>query len=170
MARRKSRRHSTARRKGPRTTTRGSRRRRMGATSALSLSAGSPLLKFGPIVLGFFKPDLLPISKMVGDKVDAKIVAGAEVGLGYLLAMRKGKKKGMLQTVLGGYLLGSGLKKALVSFGVMSGIGPYGRVPVIGTYTPNNAMNGYSPSGTLGRQVMNGVGYMSSDKGSSYKN
>lgn len=171
MARRKFRRSSTSRRRSGSTKVK-SRRRRIGATSALNFSATSPLVKWGSVALGFLKPDLIPIGKLVGDKIDPKIVSGGQVGLGFLLAMRKGKKS-LPMVILGGYLLGSGAKGAMTAFGI-GGIGPYGRVPVIGQagpygmvpvingrrvggYTPNNSLNGYNPHGTINR-VVSGVG------------
>lgn len=162
------------------------RRRRVGA---MALSATSPLMKWGSVALGYFIGPKIneQITKLVGDKVDAKIVGAAEAGIGFLLAMKKGRK-GMLQTVGGGVLLGAGLKQLMTSFGV-GAIGPYGRVPVIGGaygnvpvigqrgYTPNHSMNGYTPSGTLGRggKVMSGVntsgsGYTTDNPGSCYMN
>lgn len=147
----------------------GSRRRRVGAT-ALNFSATGPLVKFGSIALGYFYGDklLAPLKKMIGDKVDGKIVAVAEGGLGYMLALKRGGKKNMLTALAGGILLGDGIKSLVSSFGVGS-IGPYGRVNVVngpygntpvingrrrlGSYSPNAALNGYTPSGTLAKVV-----------------
>ncbi len=183
MARKRSfrrRRTSSKKATGPR------RRRRVGA---MALSATSPLVKWGSVAAGYFLGPKIneQIVKLVGDKVDAKIVGAAEAGIGFLLAMRKGRK-GMLQTVGGGVLLGAGLKQLMESFGI-GAIGPYGRVPVIGGaygnmpvigrhgYTPNHSMNGYTPSGTLGRggKVMGSVeqggsGYTAENAGSCYMN
>lgn len=146
-----------------------SRRRRVGAT-ALNFSATGPLVKFGSIALGYFFGDklLAPVKKMIGDKLDPKIVAVGESGLGYMLALRRGGKKNLLTVVAGGILLGDGVKSLVSSFGI-GGIGPYGRVNVVngpygntpvingrrrlGSYTPNNSLNGYSPSGTLAKVV-----------------
>jgi hypothetical protein len=126
------------------------------------------------------KPDLLPIKKIVGDKLDSKIVAGAEAGLGFLLAMRKGKKTLPL-VILGGYLLGAGVKKGMAAFGigglgpygevpVVAGLGPYGLVPVIGKrrlagYNPSGTLGGYNPSGSINK-VMGAMGTVSTGNGS----
>ena len=176
-----------------------SRRRRMGATSAMNFSASSPLVKIAGAALGFLKPELIPVSKLVGDKVDPKIVAIGEGGLGFLLSQRKNKGRGAMATgmaVLSWYMIGAGVKKALQAFGIMSGISPYGRVPVIAGYSPygrvpviaGHKMNGYSPSGTLSgytpsssiSKVMTGVGsestsasgsgLMNNNAGSDYMN
>lgn len=171
MARKRSyRRTSTRRRKAAGTKV---RRRRVGAT-ALNFSVNSPLVKWGSVALGYFIGDKLtaPLVKMIGDKVDPKIVAGAEVGLGFLLAMKKGKKN-MLTVVGGGLLLGAGVKSAMQAFGlggigpygripVIAGAGPYGRVPVIGkrhlgNYSPSASLNGYSPSGTINSSKIMGT-------------
>lgn len=182
MARRKFKRTATTRRRsGSRTPSR--RRRRVGATSAMSLSANSPLVKIGAAVLGFLKPDLLPLQKLVGDKVDPKVVAIGEGGLGLLLAKRKKGGKGLvaiLTTAGSFYMIGAGAKKAMQAFGigaigpygrvpVVAGLSPYGRVPVIGNRTPGggftpNGTLGYSPSGTINK-VMTGVGDNSSGSG-----
>jgi hypothetical protein len=188
MARRKRTQHRhTHRRKHTPGTNTGYRRRRIGAT-ALNFSANSPLVKWGSVALGYFMPTLIPLSKVIGDKVDPKIVSAGTAGIGLMLTMKRGKKSLPL-TILGGYLLGSGVKNAMTAFGI-GGIGPYGRVPVIGApfspygrvpvisgrmagYTPNNSLNGYNPHGTINR-VMNGVssgsGLMNSDSGSSMMN
>lgn len=169
-----------------------SRRRRIGAAG--KLNANSPLVKWGAVAIGYFLGPKIneQITKVVGDKVDAKIIGAGETGLGFLLAMKKGKK-GMLQTVGGGVLLGAGIRQLMASFGI-GGVGPYGRVPVIGAsgpygrvpvigyragtrgYTPNNSLNGYTPSGTLGKGgrvmagAMPGGSGISNDAGGSYMN
>lgn len=165
MAKRKFRKAKRSSHKAAATT----RRRRIGASGG-KLNANSPVVKWGSVAVGFFLGPKLnaQVTKMIGDKLDPKIIAGAEAGLGFLLAMRKGKKN-LVQTVAGGILLGAGVKLALSEFGI-AGIGPYGRVPVIGGaygnvpvigyrppgYTPNHSMAGFSPNGSLAR-VMNGV-------------
>lgn len=145
------------------------RRRRVGA----ALNPNNPLVKFGSIALGYFLGDKInqPIEKMVGTKLDGKIVAGAEVGIGFMLAFRG--KKTMVKSLAGGVLIGAGAKKAMAEFGI-GGIGPYGRVPVLagaygnvpvlagsrnmGSYTPNNSLNGYTPNMSLnGKQRVMGA-------------
>lgn len=180
MARRKFKRAATHRRRSGGTKVR-TRRRRMGATSALNLSASSPLVQWGSALFGFIKPDLLPISKIVGDKVDPKIVAAGEVGLGFLLARRKNKGKGMVAVITTAgswYLIGAGVKNGLKAFGIMSGVSPYGRVNVINGQSPYgrvNVVNGMSPNRTLAggfspsrtiNKVMTGVGDNSNGSGS----
>ena len=124
----------TRRRKssGKKTTTR--RRRRVGAVALLNPSG--PLVMYAPILLGYLMADKVnaPIAKLVGDKLDPKIVAGAEAGLGALLVFSKGKKS-LLKSLAGGLLLGAGVKSLMASFG-MGGIGPYGNVPVVGAIGP----------------------------------
>jgi len=135
------------------------RRRRVGAT-ALNMSASSPLVKFGSIALGYFFGDKLnaQLVKVVGDKLDPKILAAGEAGLGALLVLKKGKK-GMLQTVVGGVLLGAGAKALMASMGI-GAISPYGRVPVIGGYgevpvVGKRRLNGYTPNSRLGNYTPN---------------
>lgn len=139
------------------------RRRRVGAT-ALNMSASSPLVKFGSIALGYFLGDKInaQITKVVGDKLDPKLIGIGEAGVGALLLLKKGKK-GMLQVVGGGVMLGAGLKATMSAFGI-GAIGPYGRVPVIagygevpvigkkrvGNYTPNSSLGNYTPNSMLG--------------------
>lgn len=154
--------------KRKKTTTR--RRRRVGA---MALSASNPLVKFGPIALGFFMGDKIneKLLSAVGDKVDKKIIAAGEAGLGYMLVFGKGKKS-LVKSIAGGIALGAGAKLLMQSFGI-GGIGPYGNVPVIagpygrvpvisgrkrvgGPYTPNSALNGYNPHGSLSK-VMGSV-------------
>jgi len=152
-------------------------RRRRRSVGALSMSASSPLMKYGPIALGFFLAAKInaPLDKMIGDKVDGKIVAGGQVGLGYMLALGPGKKS-LIKSVAGGLLLGSGAKRAMTEFGI-GGIGSaYGNTPVVAGaygntpvlagrrrlngYSPNRAMNGYTPNSALngnGGRVMAGV-------------
>jgi hypothetical protein len=109
----------------------------------MSLTATNPLVKFGSVALGYFAADKINpmIDKLTGT-LDAKIVAGIEVGAGTLLLMGKlGKgKPGMIATVAGGVLAGAGLKRGMRSFGVITG---YGMVNVVSGYRPNTALNGY---------------------------
>lgn len=148
------------------------RRRRIGAAA---LNPGSPVVQLGSVAVGFLLADTLnaPIDKMLkGDKpaipaMTNKIVGAAEVGLGALLVMGKGKKS-LIKTAAGGILAGAGLKRLLREFGVISG---YQAVPVIGSQS--RGINGYqavpvignpfNPSGINGYRV-NG-GYMVNGQG-----
>lgn len=166
-----------------RKTRRTSRRRRVGAAT---LTASNPIVKFGSIAVGYLMADNInkPIQKMIDKaKIDVQptTVGGVEAGVGYLLAFVM-KKKTMLKQVVGGALIGAGIKKVLSESGV-GGIGPYGRVPVVGgavgpygrvpvlgtkrmgAYSPNASLNGYSPNGSLnGKQKI--VGSVSNATGS----
>lgn len=153
-----------------------SRRRSVGA-----LNANNPLVKFGPIVAGYFLGDKIndAISKATGDKVDGKILGGGEAALGAVLMMGKvgkGKSK-MFAKMAGGVLLGAGAKKLLSEFGVINGfsdvpvISGYGDVPVIGGYNvPQAALNGYNVPkpmnvmGSVSEGTGSGLGYMDSDR------
>jgi hypothetical protein len=107
------------------------RRRRIGA---LALSPSSNLVKFGAIAAGYFLGDKInaAIDKATGDKIDAKIVAGAEVGLGAMLVLKK-TNKSLPAVIGGGILLGAGAKRAMSAFG-LAGIGGYQSVPTVGGY------------------------------------
>lgn len=141
---------------------------------ARKLNPSSPIVKIGSIALGYFLGSKInaPIEKLVGDKVDGKIVGAAEAGIGAYLVFGKGKKS-VVKTAVGGLLVGAGAKKLMTEFGIGRVAGPYGRVNVVAStgspygrvnvlngYTPNNALNGYTPNNALnGRgKVMSGVG------------
>lgn len=161
---------------------------------ARKLNPSNPLVKLAPIAVGYFFGDKInaPLEKLIGTKVDGKIVGGAEAGIGAYLAFGKGKKS-VAKSVVGGLLLGAGAKKLMSEFGIGRVGGPYGRVSVLGNsvpgspygrvnvvsgYTPNNALNGYTPNNSLNgrRSVMSGVGngsgsgMTSSNPGSDYMN
>lgn len=127
------------------------RRHRMGA---LSMSASSPIVKYGSIAAGYLLGDLLNqqlIDKLFGTPTDpvktGKGIAIGQIGLGaYLSFMKLGRKpKTTIEVVLGGVLLGAGAKRAMVVFKAgattMSG---YGDVPTLGAY---------KVPGQLGRKV-----------------
>lgn len=107
------------------------RRRRV---SGVALSARSPLVQFGSIAAGYFLADKIngALSSVTGT-LDPKIVAAAEAIGGYLI---KSKVKGTTGTVLGGVLMGAGVKKGLQEFGVISG------VPVVSGYKDLRTING----------------------------
>ena len=123
----------------------------------MSMSASSTIVQWGSALLGFLMPDLLPIAKIVPATVDKKIVAGGEFGVGFLLAQRKRKGKGVVAVVTTAgawYMMGAGVKKAAQAFGIMTGVSPYGRVNVINGQSPYgrvNVVNGMSPSRMLPR-------------------
>jgi hypothetical protein len=104
------------------------RRRRIGATA---LNMKSPLVKYGSIAAGFLLANTIntPLDRVVPVSVDPKIVAGAQVGLGAMLAFKK--QQSALTTIGGGLLIGSGIKRAMAAFGI-AGIGGYQSVPVVG--------------------------------------
>jgi hypothetical protein len=113
--------------------------RRMGA---MALNANSPLVMYGSIAAGFLLGDKIneAIDKAVpADKVDPKLVAAGEVGLGALLLFRKGKKN-LPMVIAGGIALGAGAKRALKSFGIISG---YQMIPSVSGYQDMRAVNGY---------------------------
>lgn len=128
------------------------RRRRMGAVSTM-LNPSSTLVKIGVPVVGYLLSDQINgmIDKVNGGKLDNKIVAGAQ-GIGGALLVFK-KRPGLVTTIIGGLLLGSGVKRGLTAFGVITGfrsvpvIDGFRKVPVIGNYAPNGGMNGYNVPG-----------------------
>ena len=145
------------------------RRRRVGA---MSLSARSPLVKFGSVAAGYLFADKInaAIDKVSGT-MDSKIVAGAEIGLGGLLVMGKLARGNTLLTAVGGIIAGAGLKRGMKAFGVVSGfravpvisnVAGFQSVPVISGYTPNRSLNGYRtaqvPINGVHSKVMGGVG------------
>jgi hypothetical protein len=145
------------------------RRKKVGA---MSLTANSPLVKFGSIAIGYLMGDTLNqklIDKLFGTPTDpvktGKMVAIGQIGLGGALVFLKLGKKSLVSEVAGGLLIGSGIKRAMVVFKegatTMSGYGDvpvigqyrtpgqlgrkvagYGDVPVIGAYAPNSSLNG----------------------------
>lgn len=144
------------------------RRRRIGA---MSLSATSPLVKYGSIALGYIAAttinngiDGVVPSSMKSNTNYGKLAAVGEVGLGALLAFRKGKKS-TIGAIAGGLLIGAGLKRGMSAlssstapattggYGQVPVLGGYGQVPVIGKrvagYTPNQTLGGYTPNQTL---------------------
>jgi len=123
-------------------------RRRIGA---MALSPSSPLVKFGSMAAGFLLGDKIneALDKVVPATIDDKIVAAAELGIGYMLALKKGGRASLPKTVAGGLLLGAGAKKLMSSLGIGS-IGGYQMVPTVGGYQGvpalgNKAIKGYVP-------------------------
>lgn len=145
------------------------RRRRIGA----AITASNPLVKYGPIALGFFMADKInpQIDKVAGN-IDTKLLAAAQGGLGAFLVFGKGKPS-MLKSIAGGVLLGSGVKRAMAAFGIgniggygaVPVIGGYGSVPVIGARRAPRRVGAYRTQGQIGAyavprevKVMSGVG------------
>lgn len=149
--------------------------RRRRSVGALSMKASSPLVKYGPILLGFLaaKPintaidGIIPASLKAKPNFD-KMAGIVEGGLGAYLIFGKTGRASMMKSVLGGIALGAGakrlmdsLKAGVAGYGAVPVIGNsmngYGKVPVIGNrkvsgYTPNAALNGYTPNANLSGQ------------------
>lgn len=154
--------------------------RRVGAAK---LNANNPIIKIGSIAAGFFFGDKIneQIDKVAGDKIDSKIIAAGQVGLGGLYLLKKGKKN-VLLTAASGVMAGAGIKRAMNAFGIGSGaVSGYQGVNVVngyqnvravgykrmGAYLPGNggmSMNGYSTA--QGRNVkVGGTGLTNSGSG-----
>jgi hypothetical protein len=135
----------------------GGKRRRMGTT----LSAQSPVVKILAVGAGFFVGETVNgaidkvLPKQAGEVgpglpggtiskgTNTAAIVG-QVGLGGLLLMgKKGGTVGLVKTVAGGVLAGSGLRRALKQMGVIKG---YQAVPVIG----RRRMAGYQNTPVLG--------------------
>lgn len=71
-----------------------------------------------------------------------------EIGIGGLLLLRK--RSNTIMKVAGGVLAGAGIKRALSVMGVMTGIGGYQNVPVIGAHR----MAGYQNVPVIGANVV----------------
>lgn len=146
----------------------GSKKRRRVSGIGAMLNPNSPIVKIAAIAGGYFLgttinpfldtliPDSLTTATaatattaakaatLTPDQADQILMAG-EGGLGLLL-MFKGKKS-VVKNLAGGVLIGAGLQRALVSFGVVKGIGGYQNVPVIG----RRRMAGYQQTPVLGK-------------------
>lgn len=107
------------------------RRRRV---SGMALSAKSLVVQFGSIAAGYLVGDKIndALSNATGT-LDPKIVAAAEAVAGFLI---KKNVKGTAGQIAGGILMGAGAKKALQSFGVISGL------PTVGAYKPLRTVHG----------------------------
>lgn len=107
-------------------------RRRVGGGLKSMLNPNSDLVKIGSIAIGLLaeKPVNNAIDKMIPpDKLDQKIVAGGQVGLGGAYLMFA-KKKNIIFTVGSGVLAGAGLRRGLRAFG----IGGYQNVRYVNGY------------------------------------
>ncbi len=130
-------------------------RRRHRRVGAMALNPTSTMVQAGSVVLGYFLAGKVnPLVDKLTGTMDAKIVSAIQVGLGGALVLGKiGGKRSLMTVIPGGVLAGAGLKRALVSFGVVTGYGAmpvvgrtqmngYQKVPVIG-YNPQSSLNGY---------------------------
>lgn len=111
---------------------------------AMALSASSPLVMYGSMAAGFFLGDKInsAIDTATGGKIDTKLIAGGQVGLGALLVFKKGGKKSAIKTIAGGVLLGAGAKRAMTAFG-LAGLGGFYDVPGINGFQDVPAVGGY---------------------------
>lgn len=160
------------------------RRRRVGA----SLNSKNLLVKLAPIAAGYLLADKINpmIDKIVPATITAKsnyqMISGvAEAGLGGWLAFGM-KKKTMATSVIGGVLLGAGVKRVLKGTGAIAGFRDQkviqGRRGMAGFYdqkviqgftpTTGSQLNGFNPVANAGR-MMSGTGY-SNSTGGSYMN
>lgn len=120
----------------------GSSSRRVGAAKL-----NPKLLAVAGVAAGYLVGDKVnaKIASVAGS-VDPKIIAGAEAVVGGFLLFKKGKKS-PVQSVVGGFLLGAGVKTGLKAFGVINGfqnipvigkrMAGFQNVPVIGAYATN---------------------------------
>lgn len=141
----------------------GKRRRGVGA---MSFNPNNPLIQWGSIAAGFFlaKPVNEAIDKVVpADKVDPKLTAAGQAGIGSLLVFKKFTKNKMLNTITtvgGGIVAGAGVKRGMDALGI-GGIGGYQTVPAINGYQSVPAVgatkriNGYNPGN--GGMSLNGT-------------
>ena len=131
------------------------RRRRIGA---LALNPSSSIVQIASLAGGFFLADKInPMIDKVADptKVDQKLVAAGQVGLGAAYLYLKKGKKNIILTVASGLVAGAGVKRAMTAFGIgdiaingyqrvpsvngvqrMPSINGYQRVPAVGNYNP----------------------------------
>lgn len=162
--------------------------KRMGG---IKFKPDSPIVLLGSVAAGTFlvgKPINEGIDKMLAKisktTIDGKLIAAGEGGLGAALAFIKfGKgRRSYFQTVPGGIMIGAGLRRLLVEFGVMNGyrvgaipgggykevnvIGNslssgYGNVNVIGGYKVPGQLNGYTVGKSrmpLSSKIMGNIG------------
>jgi hypothetical protein len=125
------------------------KRRRSRRVGALGIGKGDTGLKLLSIAGGFFLGNTIntqidkmlpkeppPAGSTTASTAPSKTAQTAamvgEIGLGGLLLLRK--RSPMMLKVAGGVLAGAGIKRALNVMGVLTGIGGYQSVPVIGTH------------------------------------
>lgn len=155
------------------------RRRRVGA---VAMNANSPLVKYGPPVVGYLVGGTIntQVDKLFANVTDTdkkalyqKIAHGSMLALWAWYAFsRKGQKNPMPLIALG-ILGGAGLKGLIADLGVgISGfqqvpvVSGYQQVPVVGAYgasMPRNQMNGiggYDIPGSMAGYTAGGAGVM----------
>lgn len=153
-------------------------RRRRRSVGAMALNAKSPLVMYGSMALGYLMSStiegFIPDTFMSTNTSRDKIIGAGTAGIGAALMLAKlGKKpKSVVEVAAGGVLIGAGAKKLLQAFGVISGIGGYQSVPVIGNKirkgmsgyqnVPVIGMNGSAVGYTPNRVALNGVPSMNS--------
>jgi hypothetical protein len=134
----------------------GTHHRRRHRIGAMSLNAGSPLVKAAALAAGYFLGDTIntQVDKVLPASMTATTATGIsgylpsvlELGLGGFLLLSK-KSPGMVKTITGGIVAGAGLRRALKKSGVVSGfnmvpvIAGFNRVPVIGNIPAQLAGN-----------------------------
>jgi len=116
----------------------------------------------GSLAAGYFlisTPLNDALDKLTGGKIDGKLLAAGEAGIGALLLLKKGKKT-MITSVAGGVLAGAGLKRFIdamkATTTTTTAVTGYKRVPVLNGYksVPVIGMNGYNvPQGMNGYEV-----------------
>lgn len=111
------------------------RRRRI---SGLALNPTSEIVQYGSIAAGYLLGDKINgmIDKVADPtKVDAKLVAGGQVGLGAAYMFLKKGKKNIVLTVASGLMIGAGAKRGLKAFGIGNlAINGYQSVPSVSGY------------------------------------
>lgn len=111
------------------------RRRRM---SGLALNPTSEIVQYGSIAAGFLLGDKInAVIDKVADptKIDSKLVAGGQIGLGTAYMFLKKGKKNIVLTVASGLLIGAGAKRGLKAFGIGDlAINGYQHVPSVNGY------------------------------------
>jgi hypothetical protein len=149
---RRSHRRKSHRRRVARPVARRRRHRRIGA---MALSPTSTMVQAGTVVAGYLLAGKInPLVDKLTGTMDAKIVSAIQVGLGGALVLGKLGKRSMVTVIPGGLIAGAGIKRALTSFGVVTGYGSvdvisgrmvkgYQKVPAVSGYNPQASLNGY---------------------------
>lgn len=136
-------------------------KKRVGGFKTSSLTnPENPIVKYGSMALGYLFGDKInaQIDKITGAKIDTKIVAAGEIGIGSLFVFKKGKKN-IITTVAGGVLIGAGLKRGLAAFG----LGGFQDVKYVNGYQDVKYINGRRMNGKVGWNPGNGGMEMGGD-------